>query len=118
MKGFVWLLFLCLPAYADTITGKVVVIADGDTITVVSSSRQYRIRIGGIDAPEKRQPFGNVSKQHLAKLAFGKEATAECYKTDRYGRQVCTVFVGGEDVGLAQVEAGLAWWFRRYANEQ
>ena len=71
-----------------------------------------------IDAPEKSQPFGQRSKEHMSELAFGKEARADCYKVDRYGRDVCTVFVNGKDVGLAQLDAGLAWWYRKYAHEQ
>ncbi len=96
-----------------------VAVADGDTITLLDSNRQqHRIRLAGIDAPEKAQPFGQRSKQHLSELAFGKEAKADCYKVDRYDRDVCTVYVGGKDVGLAQLDAGLAWWYRKYAHEQ
>ena len=54
----------------------------------------------------------------MSELAFGKEAEAICYKRDRYKRLICTVYVNGEDVALAQLDAGLAWWYRRYANEQ
>jgi endonuclease YncB( thermonuclease family) len=68
--------------------------------------------------PEKAQPFGKVSKQHLARLVFNRGAVAECPKRDRYGRQVCLVRVDGVDVALAQIEAGLAWWYRKYAKEQ
>jgi endonuclease YncB( thermonuclease family) len=94
-------------------------VADGDTITMLDSNRQqHRIRLAGIDAPEKAQPFGQRSKQHLAQLAFGKDAKADCYKGDRYDRDVCTVYVNGKDVGLAQLDAGLARWFRKYAHEQ
>ena len=94
-------------------------VADGDTITVLDSgNRQQKIRLAGIDAPEKGQAFGNVSRQHLADVAFGKQAVADCYKIDRYRRLVCTVYVDGKDVGLAQLDAGLAWWYRKYANEQ
>ena len=71
-----------------------------------------------IDAPEKGQPFGNVSKQNLSRLAFNRVVVADCPKVDRYGRQVCLVRVDGIDVGLAQIEAGLAWWYRKYAREQ
>jgi endonuclease YncB( thermonuclease family) len=63
---------------------RVVSVADGDTITLLDSNRQqHRIRLAGIDAPEKAQPFGQRSKQHLSELAFGKEAKADCYKVDR-----------------------------------
>jgi endonuclease YncB( thermonuclease family) len=78
---------------------------------------QHKIRLGGIDAPERGQPFGTVSRQHMAQLAFDKQAKADCYKVDRYRRLVCTVYVDGKDVGLAQIDAGLAWWYRKYANE-
>lgn len=68
--------------------------------------------------PEKAQPFGNVSKQNLSRLAFNCVVVADCPKVDRYGRQVCLVRVDGIDVGLAQIEAGLAWWYRKYAKDQ
>lgn len=114
--GFVLLAF---STRAETISGRVIGISDGDTITVLDSKNQpYKIRLAGIDAPEKRQAFGNVSRQHMAELAFGKEAVADCHKTDRNKRLVCTVYVDGKDVGLAQLDAGLAWWSRKYANEQ
>ena len=83
-----------LPAVAETVTGRVVAVADGDTITMLdATNQQHRIRVGGIDAPEKGQAFGNVSRQHMADLAFGKQANADCYKVDRYRRLVCTVLV-------------------------
>ena len=106
-------------AAAETLTGRVVGIADGDTFTILDAgNQQHRIRLNGIDAPEKSQAFGNVSKQNLSRLAFGRGAVADCPKVDRYGRQVCVVRVDGVDLGLAQVGAGLAWWYRKYAKEQ
>jgi endonuclease YncB( thermonuclease family) len=108
-----------LTVWAEVLEGQVVSVADGGTITLLDGNRQqHRIRLAGIDAPEKAQPFGQRSKQHLAKLAFGKDAKADCYKIDRYDRDVCTVYVNGQDVGLAQLDAGLAWWYRKYAHEQ
>lgn len=107
------------PIQAETITGRVVGIADGDTLTILDAGRQQRkIRLSGIDAPEKAQPYGERSKTSLSALAFGQDATADCPKKDRYGRDVCTVTVKGEDVGLEQVAAGMAWWYRKYAGEQ
>ncbi len=83
-------------ASADVFEGRVVGVTDGDTITILDAQRQqHKIRLAGIDAPEKGQPYGQRSKQHLADLAFGKDAKAECYKRDRYGREVCTVYVNG-----------------------
>ena len=64
------------------------------------------------------QPYGQGSKQHLADLVFGKDAKADGYNINRYDRDVCTVFVNGQDDGLAQLDAGRAWWFRKYAHEQ
>jgi endonuclease YncB( thermonuclease family) len=105
-------------ATAWTLAGRVVGIADGDTLTILDAEkRQHVIRLQGIDAPEKTQPFGSASKRHLSDLAFGLEAVAECGKTDRYRRNVCRVMVGAVDVCLAQVRAGLAWHFKRYERE-
>ena len=76
-------------AWADALEGWIVGVADGDTITLLDNNRQqHKIRLAGIDAPEKAQPFGQRSKQHLAELAFGKDAKADCYKVDRYDRDV------------------------------
>ena len=107
-------------AYADThIVGKVVGIQDGDTITLLDMDlTQHRVRLAGIDAPEKGQAFGHVSRVHLSTLCFGKLASANCPKVDRYGRRVCTVIVGGVDINLTQVETGFAWHFKRFASEQ
>jgi len=110
------------------VSGRVVGISDGDTITLLDSDkRQHKIRLAGIDAPEKGQAFGERSRQSLAQMAHGKDAKLECHKTDRFGREVCKVWAQpldcprcGKtlDVGLAQISVGLAWWFGRYANEQ
>jgi endonuclease YncB( thermonuclease family) len=107
------------PAWAETLRGKVVGIADGDTLTVLSAeNKQYKVRLGGIDAPERRQPHYEAARQNLSMLAFGKMVTVDWHKRDVYGRLVGKVEAEGRDVGLAQVRAGLAWWFRKYAHEQ
>src|SRR5262245_53932992 len=94
------------------VEGRVVGISDGDTITVLDDSKsQHKCRIAGIDAPEKGQAFGERSGQNLADITHGKDARLECYKIDRFGREVCKVWVQALSVGLA-------WWFRRYSNEQ
>ena len=107
-------------AAAATLSGRVIGVADGDTLTVLDGANvQHRIRLCGIDAPEKKQPFGTRSKQNLASLAFAKYPTVvEWTKPDRYGRIVGKVIVDGQDVGLRQIQAGLAWWYRKYAREQ
>lgn len=113
------ILFTWSVAQAESITGRVVAIADGDTITLLDSANQrYKIRLTGIDAPESRQSFGQVAKQHLSTLAYRKAAVADCPKQDKYGRYLCKVVIDEIDIGLAQVNAGFAWWYRKYAREQ
>lgn len=104
-------------ASGEVITGRVVGIADGDTVTILDADkRQHKIRLDGIDAPERGQPFGGVSKRRLSDLVAAREVLAECSKTDRYGRQICKVLVGDDDAGLHLIRAGLAWVFTRYAK--
>jgi len=115
-------------AAASVLEGTVVRIADGDTITVLDPDKvQHRVRIAGIDAPEKNQPFGNASRKRLGELVARKEVRVEFNKHDRYGRIVGKVWVRPPDcptcgktldVGLAQITTGMAWWYRKYANEQ
>jgi len=120
-------------AQAESLVGRVVGVADGDTITVLDGEKmQHRIRLAGIDAPEKGQPFGSRSKENLSRLVHGKEARVEWQKRDRYGRIVGTVWVVSPDMpcrdepgcpktldaGLAQLTVGLAWHYKKYAHEQ
>jgi endonuclease YncB( thermonuclease family) len=92
---------------------------DGDTITILDDSKgQHKIRLSGIDAPELGQPFGDASRQNLARYVFEREVVAQCPKRDRFGRSVCLVRVNGEDVNLAQLRDGMAWHFKRYQDEQ
>jgi endonuclease YncB( thermonuclease family) len=110
---------LAFTASAYAAEGRVVSVQDGDTLTVLDASNtQHRIRIGGIDAPEKRQAFGNAAKENLARLTAGRSVDMRCHKRDRYGREICSVFVGARDVGLEQIRNGYAWWYRDYAREQ
>lgn len=113
------LLALACTAYAETVSGRVVSVADGDTITVLDSDRvQHKIRLAGIDAPERKQAFGNRSKESLSDLVFGKTVNVETGKRDRYGRLVGKVLVNTQDVNLVQVERGMAWFYRQYQREQ
>lgn len=105
-------------ASAD-IEGAVVGISDGDTITVLDDARvQHKVRLAGIDAPEKGQAFGARAKQSLSDCAFGNRARVAGEKIDRYGRLVGKVVVEGVDCNLRQVEAGLAWHYKQYQREQ
>ena len=108
-------------------------VADGDTVTILDDlGEKHRIRLTGIDAPEKNQPYGNASTQSLGKLLSGKAVTIEYNKHDRYQRVVGKVLVvpSGEvfcmalncvkkiDAGLEQIKAGLAWHYKKYQGEQ
>ena len=115
------LLTLALPlsAIAAEWQGTVVGVADGDTLTLLDSSKtQHRIRLDGIDAPERTQPYGQRARQSLSALAHGRAARADCPKIDRYGRAVCRVIVDGVDLGLEQIRRGYAWHYVKYAPEQ
>lgn len=113
------LLLQPLAAHAVEWAGTVIGIADGDTLTLLDDDEaSHRIRLDGIDAPERTQDYGQRARQSLATMAHGRRAVAECPKTDRYGRAVCRVTVDGVDVGLEQVRRGLAWHYVKYAHEQ
>ncbi len=111
--------FVMSAAMAGTIQGRIVGIADGDTVTILDEEKtQHKIRLGGIDAPEKKQAFGNRSKETLSDCAFGKQATVETGKRDRYGRWVGKVVVNGQDCNLRQIQLGMAWHYKKYQSEQ
>jgi endonuclease YncB( thermonuclease family) len=114
------LLFLNLPlAQAETLSGRVVRVTDGDTIVVLDASKvQHKIRLTGIDAPERGQAFGTKSKEHLFDLIAGKSVVVDYNKFDRYGRTLGKVLQNGEDVNLEQVESGMAWHDKNYQGEQ
>ncbi len=116
---FAALLLSALACNAATIEGKVVGVADGDTITVLDSTNtQHKIRLSGIDAPEKSQPFGNRSKQSLSDLVFSKAVTVDTDKRDKYKRNVGKVLVDGVDANLEQIKRGMAWHYKAYEREQ
>ena len=106
-------------AFAEVLTGRIVAVTDGDTLTLLDRSFvQHKIRLSGINAPEKKQAFGQRAKATLSTNAYGLPAEADCRKTDRYGRNICVVRVNGRDIGLEQIRAGMAWWYRQYARDQ
>ncbi len=95
------------------------VVSDGDTITVLHSGKGERIRLHGIDCPEKRQAFGKRAKQLTSNLVFGKTVTVQVMDRDRYGRTVGVVLLpDGRSLNHELVRAGLAWMYRRYTNDQ
>lgn len=104
---------------ADTLHGRVVGVADGDTVTVLDASNtQTKVRLMGIDAPEKKQAFGSRSKEHLSDLVFNRQVAVDYTKQDKYGRTVGKIIVNGVDANLEQVKAGLAWHYKQYQREQ
>ncbi|ADU99415.1 thermonuclease family protein [Alicycliphilus denitrificans] len=112
----------------------VVGISDGDTLTARCPTedaahpyQQVKVRLAGIDAPERKQPFGSRARQALADITFQKQARLDCVKQDRYKRSVCNVWVAPAsapdgpqtlDAGLAMVTQGMAWWYRSYSRDQ
>ena len=103
-------------AYAD-FTGKVVAVADGDTITVLHDKAQVKVRLTEIDAPEKAQAFGNRSKQSLTDLCLDKNAVLAEKGKDRYGRTLARVTCNGTDVNAEQVRRALAWAYTKYLTD-
>lgn len=94
-------------------------ITDSDTLTLLDETNtQHKIRLTGIDSPEKKQPFGQHCKQSLSHLAYGRTVTVEANKRDRYGRVLGKVLVDGQDANLEQVRRGCGWHYKRYQNEQ
>lgn len=115
------------PLLAD-ISGRVVAVTDGDTIKVLDADKvQHKVRLKGIDAPERNQPFGKASRTNLSFMVAGKEVLVVSSGKDRYGRMLGKVWVQPSDcpscgktldANYAQVLAGMAWWYRYYASEQ
>jgi endonuclease YncB( thermonuclease family) len=108
-----------LTSFANQLQGKVIKVTDGDTVNVLTSDNEtHRIRLSGIDAPEKKQAFGSKSKQVLADLIDGKTVNVEYNKLDRYQRVVGKITFNGQDVNLRQIKLGLAWHYKKYEKEQ
>jgi micrococcal nuclease len=110
------LLFIASFAYPEDFSGRVVGITDSDSISVLHASRAERIRLNGIDCPERRQPFGTRTKQFTSSLAFGEEVTVRGTGKDRYERTLAEVILpDGRNLNHELVKAGYAWWYRKYA---
>ena len=124
MLARIMLLLICLLlssslACATTFNGLVVKISDGDTIQVLYNGKAEKIRLAGIDTPEKKQPFGQAATRYNRSLCAQKIVTVKVETTDRYGRLVGEVFLpDGRSLNRELVRAGYAWWFRKYSDDQ
>lgn len=118
-KYILLLILLLIPSIAlsKTITGKVIKVADGDTITILNNQKQQtKIRLYGIDCPENGQAFGKKAKKFTASLTAGKQVSVKVYDTDRYGRSVGVVYVGSTNVNEEIIRNGFAWQYRTYCK--
>jgi endonuclease YncB( thermonuclease family) len=107
---------LCLSACSDdALRGRVVKVADGDTITILDSANtQHKIRLQGIDAPEKGQAFGKASGRFLSGLVAGRDVRVTYAKRDQYNRILGTVYLDDRDINLEMLKAGMAWHYKRF----
>lgn len=113
------ILWLSITGHAETITGQVVAVNDGDSLTILDSqNQQHKVRLSGIDAPELKQSYGAKAKEALSDCALNKTAVIDSNKRDRYRRLVSKVLVNGKDCNLQIVELGLAWHYKEYEREQ
>lgn len=120
MRNYFTILFLLLPFYliSQTIKGKVVRVADGDTITILDSlNTQVRVRLYGIDAPEKGQDFANVAKEFTSDICFSKIVTIDVKDIDHFGRTVGIVWTDDSvNLNLELLRTGLAWHYKMFDN--
>jgi endonuclease YncB( thermonuclease family) len=115
LLAVVLVLLQVVPAFAD-FSGLVVSVLDGDTIEVLHNHRPERIRLNGIDCPEKGQAFGHKAKEAASALVFAKEVTLQTYGKDKYGRTIADVILpNGKNVNHSLVKDGWCWWYRKYA---
>jgi endonuclease YncB( thermonuclease family) len=109
---------LAAPTVAVAWSGQVVRIADGDSITVLNDRTPVKIRLYGIDCPEKGQAFGKRAKQFTSKMVFQKQVRIEQVTKDRYGRTVAWVYVGRKNLCEELVKNGLTWHYKKYSSDQ
>ena len=119
IKTLLALIILSSYLFSLELIGKVVKVSDGDTVTILTSNKtQHKIRLNDIDAPEKKQAFGNKSKDNLAKYIAGRTVTVEYQKKDKYKRILGTIYYNNRDINLQQVKDGYAWVYKQYSNKQ
>lgn len=115
------MLMAAIPALAwgaESYQAKVIGVTDGDTIKVLrTGNEQVKIRLAGIDCPERKQPWGNNAKKAASKLIADKTVTIEVMDVDQYGRAVGRVFIDGVNVNRSLVEGGNCWVYPKYAKD-
>ena len=109
--------FVSSVSHAEIITGLVVSIADGDTITILENKKQHKIRLYGIDTPEKRQDFGQKAKQFTSNMVYKKHVKVVSKATDIYGRTVGMVYIGNKCLNEELVRHGYAWVYQKYCKD-
>ena len=112
------LLILSATVFADEFTGKVVSIADGDTVTVLRDREQVRVRLNGIDAPEKGQAFGTAAKKFTGDQIAGKSVRVVWKEKDRYGRTLGDVYLEDRWINHEIVQSGYAWHYKQYSKDR
>ena len=110
-------IFLYGTAISGQLSGKVVGISDGDTITVLQSGQQFQIRLYGVDCPESPQAFGRKAKELTSSMAFGKYVEVTVLDVDGYGRSVGVVHVGATTINEALLKNGYAWLYTKYCDQ-
>jgi endonuclease YncB( thermonuclease family) len=113
-----WLVASPLACAAETLTGKVVKVADGDTLTMLVDAQRVKVRLAEIDAPERGQPWGRRAKQALTEKVAGHVVQVETKFNDRYGRRVGHVTCSGRDINRELVREGQAWVYRHWLRDQ
>jgi len=118
-KLLLTLMLICWPLTAHAWEGKVVNVTDGDTINVYNAEQgQVKIRLYGIDCPEKGQPYGQAAGKYLASLIAGAMVEIEPVTKDRYGRTVAIVMDDELNVNQEMVRSGYAWVYRKYCDKE
>lgn len=120
MKRLFSLILLALGwmVFAQNLTGKVIGIKDGDTVEILENRRPVVVRLAHVDAPEKKQAYGNAAKNYLSDLIFGQTVQVVIAgKNDRYGRRIGEIYLKNQNINKAMVRAGMAWHYVEYSND-
>lgn len=117
IRALLLLIILSSYSFSLELIGKVIKISDGDTVTILTQDKiQHKIRLNDIDAPEKKQAFGNKSKENLARYIAGKTVTVQYKSKDKYKRILGTIYYNNTDINLQQVKDGYAWVYKKYSK--